>query len=88
MAASIEKRQYAAVRTVPCEEGHRRSYLLLRRSLGMTGVRNVCVTVRLVSKSDLWWPSMLDEGERDATAEEIAHLEEAYGPFLPSDGEG
>ena len=54
----------------------------------MTGARNSCVTVRLVSKSDLSWPNMLDEGERDATAEEIAHLEEAYGPLLPSDGEG
>jgi hypothetical protein len=31
---------------------------------------------------------MLGEGERDASAEEIAAIEAAYGPLLPSDGEG
>jgi hypothetical protein len=31
---------------------------------------------------------MLDEGERDATEEEIAALEVEYGPFQPADGEG
>ena len=31
---------------------------------------------------------MLGEGERDATAEEIATIEATFGPFLPLDGEG
>jgi len=31
---------------------------------------------------------MIGEGEREATIEEIAALEAAYGPFLPADGEG
>jgi hypothetical protein len=31
---------------------------------------------------------MLREDEREATTEEIAALEAAYGPFLPTDGEG
>lgn len=34
-----------------------------------------------------WW-AMLGEGERDATAEEVAAIDAAFGPFLPPDGEG
>lgn len=34
-----------------------------------------------------WW-AMLCEDERDATAEEIAAIEAAFGPFLSHDGEG
>lgn len=34
------------------------------------------------------WGAMLGEGERDATAEEIAAIEAAHGPLLPPDGEG
>jgi hypothetical protein len=34
------------------------------------------------------WLGILADGERDATAEEIAAFEAAYGPFLPADGEG
>ena len=39
-------------------------------------------------KSQILWQAMLGEGERDATAEEIAAIEAAHGPFLPPDGEG
>lgn len=34
------------------------------------------------------WKAMLGRGERDATAEEVAAVEAAQGPFLPADGEG
>ncbi len=34
------------------------------------------------------WRAMLGEYEREATTEEIAALEAAYGPFLSTDGEG
>jgi hypothetical protein len=39
-------------------------------------------------KSRILWQAMLGEGERDATAEEIAAIDAAFGPFLPPDGEG
>ncbi len=34
------------------------------------------------------WSAMLEEGEKDATDEEIAAAEAEHGPFLPADGEG
>lgn len=34
------------------------------------------------------WSAMLDEGERDATDEEIVAIEAEHGPFLLADGEG
>lgn len=37
---------------------------------------------------DTSWKVMLEEGEREATEEEIAALEAEHGPFLPADGEG
>jgi hypothetical protein len=41
-----------------------------------------------VVRSEILWRAMLGEGERDATAEEIAAIEAAHGPLLPPDGEG
>lgn len=38
--------------------------------------------------ADVSWATILGEGEREITAEEIAAIELEYGPFLPSDGEG
>jgi hypothetical protein len=38
--------------------------------------------------SETAWEEMRGEGERDATAEEIAAIEAAHGPLLPPDGEG
>jgi hypothetical protein len=37
---------------------------------------------------DTPWEAMLGEDEREATEEEAAALEAAYGPLLPADGEG
>lgn len=39
-------------------------------------------------KSRILWQAMLGEGERDATVEEVAAIDAAFGPFLPPDGEG
>ena len=38
--------------------------------------------------ADVSWGTMLGEGEREVTVEEIAGIEAEHGPFLPSDGEG
>lgn len=39
-------------------------------------------------RSRILWQVMLGEGERDATVEEVAAIEAAFGPLLPPDGEG
>lgn len=41
-----------------------------------------------IVRAEISWRAMLGEDERDATAEEIAAIEAAFGPFLPPDGEG
>lgn len=76
------------MRTTPCGGAAIEVVFPCWARLAIRRACNVCATVRLVSKPDLSWSNMLDAEERDATAEEIAGLEEACGPILPSDGEG